>query len=400
MESTLPLPFLVSVPVPPGLGGLTEGLGRDEVSCLGCIFIEAMPATLEKMLHFLKRHSVEFHAYFEAARLECTDDVVSLLEAGARKVFVKEEDLPQYAEYGSRVAPVVYGSSISQLSAEMGNGLLVTDFDVTRCEVVTFQEECKSKNLSPFFIKPVAGSDLGRFVDIARQCSAIPILPSTGLAAGLEADGKLSVPRLLSSAWTSDRADGLVPTVVTDEKGVALGLVYSSEESVAEALRTQTGVYQSRKRGLWYKGATSGDTQELVRISLDCDNDALRFVVRQKGRFCHLEQLGCFSDPTGLAKLERTLQSRKVAAPAGSYTARLFSDEKLLRAKIMEEAEELCKAETPEDIAFEAADLVYFALAKAVGAGVSLADIERSLDAKSFTVKRRQGDAKGQWAEK
>jgi phosphoribosyl-ATP pyrophosphohydrolase/phosphoribosyl-AMP cyclohydrolase/histidinol dehydrogenase len=92
--------------------------------------------------------------------------------------------------------------------------------------------------------------------------------------------------------------------------------------------------------------------------------------------------------------------SRKSSAPEGSYTARLFSDEKLLRAKIMEEAEELCDAKTKSDVAFEAADLIYFALTKAVGAGVSLADIERSLDAKSNKVKRRQGDAKGKWAAK
>lgn len=88
------------------------------------------------------------------------------------------------------------------------------------------------------------------------------------------------------------------------------------------------------------------------------------------------------------------------SSPEGSYTARLFSDEKLLRAKIMEEAEELCDANTKSDVAFEAADLIYFALTKAVSAGVSLADIEQSLDAKSVKVKRRTGDAKGKWAEK
>lgn len=66
----------------------------------------------------------------------------------------------------------------------------------------------------------------------------------------------------------------------------------------------------------------------------------------------------------------------------------------------MEEAEELCDAKTKNEIAFEAADLIYFAMTKAVSAGVSLADIERSLDAKSIKVKRRQGDAKGKWAEK
>lgn len=66
----------------------------------------------------------------------------------------------------------------------------------------------------------------------------------------------------------------------------------------------------------------------------------------------------------------------------------------------MEEAEELCEARTKDEVAFEAADLIYFALTKAVSAGVSLADIERNLDAKSVKVKRRQGDAKGRWAAK
>lgn len=116
--------------------------------------------------------------------------------------------------------------------------------------------------------------------------------------------------------------------------------------------------------------------------------------------FCHLDTATCFGPHRGISKLSATLLDRKANAPAGSYTARLFSDSKLLRAKIMEEAEELCDATTPRDIAFEAADLIYFALTKCVSAGVSLADIEASLDAKSYKVKRRQGDAKGKWAEK
>ena len=400
MESTLPLPFLVGVSVPPGLGGEKEGLSKDEVSCLGAVFFEATSANLEKLLRFLGQHNAEFQPYFNVTQLESSDDVLTLLDAGARKVFVRPDQLAEYTEYGPRVAPVVSGSNADQLAAASEHGLLVTGFDATRCEVPAFIEACTSKKISPFFIKPVEETNLEHFLDIATQCSAIPILPSTGLTTSKEPGDKLSVSRILASVWTSDRHDKLIPTVVTDESGVALGLVYSSEESVGEALRTQTGVYQSRKRGLWYKGASSGDTQELVRISLDCDNDALRFVVKQKGRFCHLEQFGCFGDLKGVPKLEQTLRSRKESAPEGSYTARLFSDEKLLRAKIMEEAEELCNAKTPGEVAFEAADLIYFALTKAVAAGASLADIEKSLDGKSWKVKRRKGDAKGKWAEK
>lgn len=72
----------------------------------------------------------------------------------------------------------------------------------------------------------------------------------------------------------------------------------------------------------------------------------------------------------------------------------------LLKAKIMEEANELCEAKTKEEVAFEAADLLYFALTKCIAAGVTLEDVERNLDQKSVKVKRRKGDAKGPWADK
>jgi phosphoribosyl-ATP pyrophosphohydrolase/phosphoribosyl-AMP cyclohydrolase/histidinol dehydrogenase len=121
--------------------------------------------------------------------------------------------------------------------------------------------------------------------------------------------------------------------------------------------------------------------------------------VTQPG-FCHLGTETCFGASAGLSRLQKTLLARKADAPAGSYTARLFNEPKLAEAKIMEEAEELCRATTKEEIAFEAADLLYFALTKCIAAGVTLEDIERNLDLKSLKVKRRKGDAKGPWAEK
>jgi phosphoribosyl-ATP pyrophosphohydrolase/phosphoribosyl-AMP cyclohydrolase/histidinol dehydrogenase len=116
--------------------------------------------------------------------------------------------------------------------------------------------------------------------------------------------------------------------------------------------------------------------------------------------FCHLGTETCFGASAGLSRLQKTLDARKADAPTGSYTARLFNEPKLIDAKIMEEADELCRAQTKEEIAFEAADLFYFALTKCTAAGVSLEDIERNLDLKSLKVKRRKGDAKGPWAEK
>ena len=91
------------------------------------------------------------------------------------------------------------------------------------------------------------------------------------------------------------------------------------------------------------------------------------------------------------------MQARKASSPPGSYTARLFADPKFLNAKIMEEASELCEATQKEDVAAEAADLLYFALTKCTAAGVTLEDIEHNLDRKSLKVTRRTGNAKQKW---
>jgi len=102
---------------------------------------------------------------------------------------------------------------------------------------------------------------------------------------------QLSVPQIALLGAKTDRPDGLYSTVVVDERGDALGLVYSSVESIAETIKTGTGVYQSRERGLWYKGATSGATQEIVRISWDCDSDCLCYTVKQAGKGTFRRQL-------------------------------------------------------------------------------------------------------------
>jgi phosphoribosyl-ATP pyrophosphohydrolase/phosphoribosyl-AMP cyclohydrolase/histidinol dehydrogenase len=389
METTLPLPFLVSVAGPEGQAA-DNGLTPQEVALLGAPFYETASKDWGRPVAGTIVH-------MDATNLSSPDDVVALLDGGVRKVFVPSENISEYTEFGARVIPTVCNLD---LSAATESGLLIKDFDTSSSELGKFIEEASARKIKNLFLKPTPKTALENFVEVAKKCNAIPILPSTGLTTDKNDSTRLVLSKVIASYWKSDRPDGLIPTVVTDDAGIALGLAYTSEESILEALRTQAGVYQSRKRGLWVKGLTSGDTQELLRIGLDCDNDTLKFVVNQKGRFCHLQQFGCFGDLNGISALEQTLKSRKQSAPAGSYTARLFSDEKLLRAKIMEEAEELCDGTTKENIAFEAADLIYFALTKAIGAGVSLADIEANLDAKSLKVKRRAGNAKGKWAEK
>ncbi|MCK6439197.1 MAG: phosphoribosyl-ATP diphosphatase [Planctomycetes bacterium] len=194
---------------------------------------------------------------------------------------------------------------------------------------------------------------------------------------------------------TSDRPDGLWPTVVVDEYGVALGLTWSNLESVREAVKRRRGVYHSRSRGLWVKGETSGATQELLRINLDCDRDALRFTVRQSGEgFCHLNTWSCWGETEGLPGLSRLLAERTQPAPAGSYTARLFNDPELLKAKLLEEAGELAAATDKANVAWEAADVIYFTLVAMAKAGVKLSDVEAELARRALKVTRRKGDAK------
>lgn len=237
----------------------------------------------------------------------------------------------------------------------------------------------------------------------AVKAGTIPVVSASKLTTEYEnvASGCYPVVEFLKPILATDRQDGLYTTLVTDATNQSLGLVYSSEKSISEAIKTQTGVYQSRKHGLWYKGATSGATQKLLSIDVDCDADCLKVVVEQNGSgFCHLETASCFGELKGFSALEKTLLQRKENAPEGSYTKRLFNDEKLLNAKIKEEAEELADATSKEEIAWEAADLFYFALTRCVKYGVSIADIEKNLDMKALKVTRRKGDAKPKFIEK
>lgn len=207
--------------------------------------------------------------------------------------------------------------------------------------------------------------------------------------------GKLALADAFAAPLRSDRPDGLWPTVVCDEGGRALGLAYSNLESVRAAIEERAGVYWSRKRGLWRKGADSGARQELVRADLDCDRDTLRYVVRQaKPGFCHLGSDTCWGDLGGLSALEGTVRERQQAAEPGSYTARVLAEPGLLSAKLAEEARELAEADSPEHAAAEAADLAYFATVRLAKAGATWAMVEAELDRRARKATRRPGDAK------
>jgi len=204
--------------------------------------------------------------------------------------------------------------------------------------------------------------------------------------------GRMSLADGFLAPARSDRADGLLPTLVTDEGGRALGLVYSSRASVRAALDRGRGVYESRRRGLWEKGLTSGAGQELLSVGLDCDRDTLRFVVRQAGAgFCHEAKRTCFDDGLGMDALLRRVER---AARAEGYTARLVQDADLLAAKLVEEASELAAAATASEVIHEAADVLYFTAVAMARSGVTLAEVEAELQRRALRVTRRGGERK------
>ncbi len=200
----------------------------------------------------------------------------------------------------------------------------------------------------------------------------------------------------LAKPVDSQGGGGVWPTVVCDEWGHALGLVWSTRESLARAIAERKGVYWSRSRqALWEKGATSGNTQELVRVELDCDRDALRFTVRQRGAgFCHLDRRSCWPSGFDLDDLARTITERAARPEPGSGTAKLLADPALLAAKLREEAEELGRANARADVVHETADVLYLALVAVVRGGGTLTDVRAELARRHAGVTRRPMAAK------
>lgn len=243
-----------------------------------------------------------------------------------------------------------------------------------------------------------AGTDLehaGRLVEAAGECDltvaggiTTPDEIATLDRQGIDAQvgmalyaGTLHLGDAIAAPLSSDRDDGLWPTVVTDERGTALGLAYSDEESLRTAVDERRGIYHSRSRGLWRKGETSGATQTLLAATPDCDRDTLRFRVRQRPPgFCHRETRTCWGEWFDLGALESILRERNRDRPAESYTTTLLEDADVLDAKLREEVNELIEASEREHIRHEAADVLYFLLVRLVDEDLSLAAIERELE--------------------
>ena len=272
-----------------------QGLGWRTISYLNHVLIPINPTSIEKAVSLLQSHFNDCKVYFDVTALENVQDVVSLLDQGAGRVFVQ---------------PSQFKSIVQENVLE----------DLARL-VVVFEKATKASELKEVIADVLGDSKSGVFLrnisswelwnelssnpritdsadqyvsithELERGCAwsykhgFIPVVSASALTAEPEkSQGLVSVGKIISAAISSDRPDGLYTTVIQNERGDCLGLVYSNADSILASLQKGVGVYKSRKReGLWVKGETSGDTQELVKIGWDCDRDTLLFTVRQKG---------------------------------------------------------------------------------------------------------------------
>ncbi|MEA2339991.1 MAG: phosphoribosyl-AMP cyclohydrolase / phosphoribosyl-ATP pyrophosphohydrolase [Solirubrobacteraceae bacterium] len=185
---------------------------------------------------------------------------------------------------------------------------------------------------------------------------------------------------------------GLVPVIVQDwHSGEVLTLAYANAEAVRRTRESgELHLYSRSRREQWHKGATSGHTQAVRALRVDCDGDALLALVEPAGPACHTGERTCFFtgdlEPPAphevLPGLERTLAARAAERPAGSYTVELLDDPGRIGAKVEEEAEEVARAareESDERVDSEAADVLYHLLVLLHARGRSLADAEEVL---------------------
>lgn len=182
---------------------------------------------------------------------------------------------------------------------------------------------------------------------------------------------------------------GLVPCVVQDwATGEVLTLAYMNALALERTRATGELHLWSRSRDeLWHKGATSGNTQAVRSLRVDCDGDALLALVQPAGPACHTGERTCFhrgeldagAPYETLPVLERTLRARACERPEGSYTVELLDDARRIGEKVMEEAEEVARAareESDERVGEEAADLLYHLLVLLHSRGLALSNAE------------------------
>ena len=195
---------------------------------------------------------------------------------------------------------------------------------------------------------------------------------------------------------------GLIPAVAQDWlDGAVLMVAWMNRDAIEATLRTGEVHYWSRSRQeLWHKGATSGHIQTMREIRYDCDADVLLVTIEQAGEIaCHTGARSCFYENSDLrteggakalapptdacTELFRVIEGRREQPEEGSYTNRLLDggDNRILK-KIGEESAEFvmaCKDDNPEEIAGEAADILFHMQVALAHHGVSWRQVQQVL---------------------
>ena len=185
---------------------------------------------------------------------------------------------------------------------------------------------------------------------------------------------------------------GLVPCVIQDWRtGEVLTLAYMNAEALRRTQDTgELHLYSRSREEQWHKGATSGHTQAVRALRLDCDGDALLALVEPAGPACHTGARTCFhrgevdtvAPHEALPTIERVIAQRAAERPDGSYVVKLLDDRQLAGAKVEEEAEEVVHAahdETDDRVDNEAADVLFHLAVLLHARGRALADAEEVL---------------------
>lgn len=283
----------------------TQGLDLKTVAYLNRVHTTVNPQNYDAAKSFLQKHFNDFTTYCNVSALESLPDIVSLLDNGAAKVIVElwqfnaivEDRILEKESLRRLIVSYDHSACVgdpAKTLKEIYDGLQTAVKDEPVGIQVHDVHDWKFLDMMHEYSK-LPGGYPSRYVTLAYNTldnyikavkdGHIPIVPAEALTVDPKKYPHLLPAQLLiTSAIHSDRPDGLFPTVVTNEHGICLGLVYSNEKSVEVALQSGRGVYHSRSRnGLWIKGEESGDTQDLISIGWDCDADALQFTVRQNG---------------------------------------------------------------------------------------------------------------------
>jgi phosphoribosyl-AMP cyclohydrolase / phosphoribosyl-ATP pyrophosphohydrolase len=180
---------------------------------------------------------------------------------------------------------------------------------------------------------------------------------------------------------------GLVPVIAQHaDTGEVLMLAYANREALSRTLDTGLLWFYSRSRqSLWQKGETSGNTQQLTELLIDCDGDAILARVLPAGPACHTGERNCFGSAPTLQLLGDVIEQRAQHASSSSYTTKLLNDSNLRLKKLGEEATELalaCQSGSAGRVRSEAADLLYHVLVASAAVDVDLAEILGELRAR------------------